>query len=227
MSGEEGVLLGQTVLSCYGDVWTAWCTRIEPHHTAGLHYEYRQFQWNFSEKCIFVFLTSDFFFFLLPRMQYWSNSDTGWMWHWQMCCAYQFKTDWLHCIKGASTNMHTQISTVMLIISFFACVYHSITCLMFDVTMTSVRGALVQQCFLSLPRDDDDLRAKLCCNTMGRGQRTHSPTVPVSQLSETRGATTEWQVRSVERHASRASGGRTRASQYKLCRLRDCLVRLH
>lgn len=59
MSGAERVLLGQTVLSCYGDVWTAWCTRIEPHHTAGLHYEYRQCQWNFSEKCIFVFLTSD------------------------------------------------------------------------------------------------------------------------------------------------------------------------
>lgn len=38
MSGAERVLLGQTVLSCYGDVWTAWCTRIEPHHSAGLHY---------------------------------------------------------------------------------------------------------------------------------------------------------------------------------------------
>lgn len=160
---------------------------------------------------------------MLPRVEYWSNSDTGWTWHWQMCCAYQIKTDWLHCIKGASTNIHTQISTV---ISFFACVYHSITCLMFE---TCVSGALVQQSdsFLSLPRDDDDLGAKLCCNTMGRGQKTHSPTVPVSQLSETRGATTEWQVRSVGRHASRASGGRTRASQYKLCRLRDCRVRSH
>lgn len=73
---------------------------------------------------------------------------------------------------------------------FFACMYHSITCLMFE---TCVSGALVQQSdsFLSLPRDDDDLGAKLCCNTMGRGQKTHSPTVPVSQLSETRGATTE------------------------------------
>ncbi|KAG8013552.1 hypothetical protein GBF38_021987 [Nibea albiflora] len=44
--------------------------------------------------------------------------------------------------------------------------------------------------FSSLPRDDGDLRAKLCCGAMGRGQKTRSPTVPVSQLSEARRATT-------------------------------------
>ncbi|CAK6968072.1 Hypothetical predicted protein [Scomber scombrus] len=67
---------------------------------------------------------------------------------------------------------------------------------MFDVIMAAADSPLVLLVLhssqlksdgsLSLPQDDDDdLRAKQCCSTLGLGQKTRSPTVPVYQLLET------------------------------------------
>lgn len=81
----------------------------------------------------------------------------------------------------------------------------------FSLVSLHISGAVIPEqsdSFLSL-HQDDNVWGKLCWKTKGHGQETQSPTVPVSQLSETRRATKEWQVHSVGCQASHASGRRT------------------